>query len=133
MKTAADNWAKTLAALGNKRFYDVIGDNLRRYRLAAHYTQEELAEKLDINPRTYQRYEEGERFIPLGRLRPVCVLLNCHASDVMSPGQPGQRSAAGPKVSRSAGHSLEAAAGRGRHSRAPGAFGRITPGQRGFL
>ena len=39
----------------------MFANRLRAVRIYRKYTQQQLAEAIDIAPRTYQRYEEGTR------------------------------------------------------------------------
>ena len=38
-----------------------LGENIKKYRKEKHFTQKELAEKLDVTVRTVQNYESGNR------------------------------------------------------------------------
>lgn len=56
--------------------YNVIGQRIKRARLAKKYTQEYLAEKLDISVAFLSRVERGNSHINLKRLNQLCGLLD---------------------------------------------------------
>jgi DNA-binding XRE family transcriptional regulator len=53
-----------------------ISDHLQRRRKAMGYTQEELAEKLEIAPKTLQSIEQKARFPSLPLLIHICQVLD---------------------------------------------------------
>lgn len=62
-----------------------FGANLRRERMARGITQEQVAEKADLNIRTLQRIEAGETNILLttvGRLRKA---VGCRWAELLGP------------------------------------------------
>lgn len=56
--------------------YTVIGQRLKEARLAKNYTQEELAEQIDISVAFLSRVERGNSHINLKRLNQLCGLLD---------------------------------------------------------
>ncbi len=56
--------------------YNVIGQRIKRARLAKNYTQEDLAEKIDISVAFLSRVERGNSHINLKRLNQLCGLLD---------------------------------------------------------
>ena len=56
--------------------YAIIGQRLKRARLAKNYTQELLAEKVDISVAFLSRVERGSSHINLKRLSQLCNLLD---------------------------------------------------------
>ena len=56
--------------------YNVIGSRIKQARLAKNYTQEELAEKIDISVAFLSRVERGNSHINLKRLNQLCGLLD---------------------------------------------------------
>lgn len=56
--------------------YNVIGQRIRQARLAKNYTQEDLAEKIDISVAFLSRVERGNSHINLKRLNQLCGLLD---------------------------------------------------------
>ena len=56
--------------------YSVIGKRLKEARLAKNYTQEDLAEKIDISVAFLSRVERGNSHINLKRLNQLCGLLD---------------------------------------------------------
>ena len=56
--------------------YAVIGQRIKKARLAKNYTQELLAEKVDISVAFLSRVERGSSHINLKRLSQLCTLLD---------------------------------------------------------
>ena len=56
--------------------YAVIGQRIKKARLAKNYTQELLAEKVDISVAFLSRVERGSSHINLRRLSQLCTLLD---------------------------------------------------------
>ena len=56
--------------------YTVIGQRIKQARLAKNYTQEDLAEKIDISVAFLSRVERGNSHINLKRLNQICCLLD---------------------------------------------------------
>ncbi len=54
-----------------------IGQNVRRYRRAANYTQTDLADHLGISYQQIQKYESGANRIAAGRIPHIAALLGC--------------------------------------------------------
>ena len=53
----------------------IIGNNLKKFREASRFTQDQLATFLGINRSTYSNYEAGEREAPFYILEKVSDLL----------------------------------------------------------
>ncbi|MFZ3172037.1 MAG: XRE family transcriptional regulator [Carboxydocellales bacterium] len=63
---------------GNERsklFYTVLGDNIKKYRIARNYSLEVLGEKVGVQKKTIQRYENGEIKIDMNRLSDIADAL----------------------------------------------------------
>ena len=61
--------------------------NLKRMRQAAGLTQKELAEKAEINLRTYQDYEQGKTNINTAKAEKVLQIskvLKCKMEDILN-------------------------------------------------
>ena len=56
---------------------EIIGRNLCKLRNANNFTQEQVAEFLDINRSTYSNYELGTREMPFDLLERAADLLGC--------------------------------------------------------
>jgi len=56
---------------------DSFGGNVRRLRSAAGMTQAKLAERVDLELRTIQKFEAGEINVPLTTLYRIRRALNC--------------------------------------------------------
>ena len=51
-----------------EKTYRTIGQNVKKYRLAAHLSQEKLSEILNVNTKFIGHVERFERFISLKKL-----------------------------------------------------------------
>jgi transcriptional regulator with XRE-family HTH domain len=60
-----------------------VGGNVRRLRLKAKMTQEGLAERVGINPRTIQKIEAGRLNILVTTLARLQVALDCRWEELM--------------------------------------------------
>lgn len=60
-----------------------MGEIIRKYRIKRKYTQEELAELLDISTRQLQRIENGESITKLSTLKKVINLLKIEDKDII--------------------------------------------------
>jgi transcriptional regulator with XRE-family HTH domain len=58
-----------------------IGEAIRRYRREAHFTQETLAEKIDLNPKYIGEVERGEKIISIEALLRIARAVKVPASD----------------------------------------------------
>ncbi len=56
--------------------YTIIGQRIKKARLAKNLTQEDLAEKVDISVAFLSRVERGNSHINLRRLNQLCNLLD---------------------------------------------------------
>ena len=61
----------------------LIGDNVKRARIAAGMTQEELAEKVGISSRYFQSIEAGTRWPSIGVLVQLRNSLGCAWADLL--------------------------------------------------
>ena len=64
--------------------YTVIGQRIKQARLAKNYTQEDLAEKIDISVEFLSRVERGNSHINLKRLNQLCGLLDVSEGYVLN-------------------------------------------------
>lgn len=55
----------------------IISQNLCKFRKANNFTQEQVAEYLEINRSTYSNYELGEREMPFDLLERAADLFGC--------------------------------------------------------
>ena len=55
--------------------YSVIGDRIKKARLEKRYTQEKIAEKLNVSVAFLSRIERGSSHINLKRLNEICSIL----------------------------------------------------------
>lgn len=60
----------------HKELAKLMGMNLRRLRLGAKITQEQLAERLQVSSRVLQRWESGEKGIGSEVLLKLCKILD---------------------------------------------------------
>jgi len=56
--------------------YKIIGERIRKARIASNLTQENLAEKLDVSVAFVSRIECGTTHVNLTRLSEICSILN---------------------------------------------------------
>ena len=68
-----------------KRKLKEFGGNVRRARVAANLTQEKLAEKCSLNPRTIQKIEAGDIAILVFTLVRLQAALACNWGDLLGP------------------------------------------------
>lgn len=64
--------------------YSIIGERLKRARLAKNMTQENLAEQLDVSVAFLSRVERGHSHLNLNRLTQVCELLDVSEGYILS-------------------------------------------------
>ena len=64
--------------------YTIIGERLKRARLAKNLTQEQLAEKIDVSVAFLSRAERGDVKINLSRISQLCDLLDISISNVLT-------------------------------------------------
>lgn len=62
-----------------------IGKRIRSYREERGFSQEELAEKLNISRSTYQRIENGETNSWINHIENICTSLNVELDDILKP------------------------------------------------
>ena len=63
--------------------YHVIGKRLRQARLEKGYTQEQIAEKLDVSIAFLSRIETGSSNINLRRLGQICNILGVSQGSIL--------------------------------------------------
>lgn len=68
-----------------KRKLKELGDNIRRERVQVGLTQEQLAEKTDLNPRTIQKIEAGDIKILVLTLVKIQAALGCSWPALLGP------------------------------------------------
>lgn len=64
--------------------YDLIGERLKKARLAKGLTQENLAESLNISIAYLSRIETGTTKVNLKRLDEICKLLSVSEAEILS-------------------------------------------------
>lgn len=64
--------------------YSVIGERLKKARLAKNLTQEKLAEELDVSVAFLSRAERGNVKINLSRINQICDILDISISDILT-------------------------------------------------
>ncbi len=60
-----------------------MGEIIREYRIKRNYTQEELAELLEISSRQLQRIENGESITKISTLKKVINILKINDKDIV--------------------------------------------------
>lgn len=71
--------------MGNTR---VFRENLKRIRKSMGMTQAEMAEKVDISVRGYQKYEQGESVPRPDTMAAIAKALDCTVADLYRPDTP---------------------------------------------
>ena len=64
--------------------YDIIGSRIKQARIAKNFTQEDLAEKLNVSVAFLSRVERGNSKINLKRLNEICGLLDVSEGYMLS-------------------------------------------------
>ena len=64
--------------------YSVIGERLKRARKEKHFTQEQLAEQIDVSIAFLSRIERGSSQINLKRLSQICEILDVTEGDILN-------------------------------------------------
>lgn len=59
-----------------KEVYNILGNNIRKYRLERNITQEKLSELLEANSKYIGHVERVERYISLKKLILLAKILN---------------------------------------------------------
>ena len=67
---------------------NIVGDNLRKYRLQARLTQDELAEKAGISTPFLANLERGSKGMSLKSLRQLCSALGISADLLLFDPEP---------------------------------------------
>lgn len=65
-----------------------IAGNVKKYRLLNRMTQEELADKLNMDTQYYAQIERGERRFTLEKIISICRVLNINIQDIVDISQP---------------------------------------------
>lgn len=61
-----------------------IGEKIKRIRKKRKYTQEQLAEMIDISPRNLSNIEQGINFAKANTLEKILIALNISTEDLFS-------------------------------------------------
>ena len=64
-------------------FDKVLGENIRRFRLLIHWSQEELAAQLGLTFQQIQKYESGFNRVSCSKLYQLCEVLECGYQDLL--------------------------------------------------
>lgn len=64
-------------------FDKVLGENIRRFRLLKHWSQEELAAQLGLTFQQIQKYERGFNKVSCSKLYQLCEVLECGYQDLL--------------------------------------------------
>lgn len=67
---------------GNMKLKKLLGEKIKRLRKARGYTQEQLAEIIEIAPRNLSRIEVGECFVTAETLERIILALNVTAEEL---------------------------------------------------
>ena len=64
--------------------YIIIGERLKQARINKKFTQEKLAEQLDVSVAFLSRIERGSSFINLKRLSQICSILDVTEGEILN-------------------------------------------------
>lgn len=64
--------------------YSIIGERLKKARIAKKLTQEQLAEKIDVSVAFLSRVERGNVKINLSRITQICDILDVSISNILT-------------------------------------------------
>lgn len=64
--------------------YNIIGERLKKARIEKGFTQEKLAEQLDVSIAFLSRIERGSSHINLRRLNQICSILDITEGEILS-------------------------------------------------
>ena len=65
---------------------DSISQNIKKYRLLNHMTQENLAEQLSLDTQYYAQLERGERNFTIDKLTRLCSIFQIGIEDIFQIG-----------------------------------------------
>jgi transcriptional regulator with XRE-family HTH domain len=82
----------------DERVLRSIGRRFQKVRKDAGWTQEQLAEALDIQPITLSRWERGERAVSLTLLARSAALLDVTLADLLDTARPAPPAPPDPKM-----------------------------------
>lgn len=60
-----------------------FADKIKEARLERNLTQEQLAELIDVHPRTYRNYETGKTVPRIQIIRKLCIVLDTSSDDLL--------------------------------------------------
>ena len=60
-----------------------IHEKIRTLRELNNWTQEDMAEKMNVAPNTYARFERGETRLDFNKLQQIAMLFNCKLTDLI--------------------------------------------------
>lgn len=69
--------------MSRSKIYQTVGENIRTMRRRARLTQEQLAEKTDLNTNYIGEIERAEKKITLETLERIAKVLEVRISDLM--------------------------------------------------
>lgn len=64
--------------------YQLMGKRLKKARIKKHYTQEELAELMNVSVAYISRIETGKTHLNLTRLNEVCTILDTTEAHILN-------------------------------------------------
>ena len=70
---------------------DSISQNIKKYRLLNHMTQENLAEQLSLDTQYYAQLERGERNFTIYKLTRLCSIFQIGIEDIIEIEKPEQQ------------------------------------------
>ena len=69
----------------------MISDQIKFYRKSLGFTQQEVAERLNISRQGYLYYEKGTREPNIETIKKLCIIFDCTADELLELETPSQR------------------------------------------
>lgn len=69
----------------------MISDQIKFYRKSLGFTQQEVAERLNISRQGYLYYEKGTREPNVETIKKLCLIFDCTADELLEIETPAQR------------------------------------------
>ena len=67
----------------NKKYYEIIGEEIKIARRKKHMTQQEVADKIGKERAAYAQYERGASAISMDTWGKICKVLDINSSAMM--------------------------------------------------
>ena len=68
---------------GKEHFLSLVGNNIRKYRMAKSFSQQQLADELNIAKSTIQRIESGKMNPTIWAINNIAIVLEVSLEDLV--------------------------------------------------